>query len=57
MQHLTHTNGKGLQITKKRVQLMMENYKNKITFSVKNRNETEPGKNGTVAEITFEQEN
>lgn len=54
---LSKSNGKGLQITQKRVQLMMENYKNEITFSVRNQNETEPTKTGTIAEITFEQEN
>ncbi len=53
----TQSNGLGLQITQKRVDLLMENYKNKITFNLKNRSEIEKGKNGTVAEITFALEN
>ena len=53
----TQSNGLGLQITQKRVDLLMENYKNKITFNLKNRSEIEKGKTGTVAEITFALEN
>lgn len=53
----TQSNGKGLQITQKRVDLLMANYKNKITFDLKDRSEIEKGKTGTVAKITFALEN
>ncbi|WP_162304553.1 histidine kinase [Maribellus luteus] len=48
--------GKGLQITQKRVDLMMESFKNEILFKLINRAETEPGQTGTIAEIIFKLE-
>jgi len=47
------SNGKGLQITQKRIDLMMRNFKNDISFKLKDRAESETGQNGAIAEITF----
>ena len=49
----TLSNGLGLQITQKRIDLMMRNFKNDISFKLKDRSESETGQNGVIAEITF----
>ncbi len=51
------SNGKGLKMTQKRIDLMMENYKNEITFNLVDRLETSDNQSGTIAEIIFDIEN
>jgi LytS/YehU family sensor histidine kinase len=50
------SNGKGMQITRKRVDLMMAKYGHEIDFKVTNRKELDVSLCGTEVLITFETE-
>lgn len=50
------SNGKGMQITRKRAELMMEKYGHEIAFEVMNRKETDGNLTGTAVTITIETE-
>lgn len=50
------SNGKGMQITRKRAELMMEKYGHEILFEVMNRKETDGNLTGTAVTITIETE-
>ncbi|TKG94039.1 redoxin domain-containing protein [Puteibacter caeruleilacunae] len=50
------SNGKGLHITQRRVDLMMEKFKHDISIDLKDAKEIDPNEAGTVAEIIFELE-
>jgi len=52
----TGSNGKGMQITRKRVDLMMAKYGHEIDFNVINRKELDVSLGGTEVTITFETE-
>jgi hypothetical protein len=51
-----HSNGKGMQITQKRIDLMMAKYGKEIEFNVRNRKEADTALQGTEVTITFETE-
>ncbi|MBN2637003.1 MAG: histidine kinase, partial [Prolixibacteraceae bacterium] len=51
-----NSNGKGMQITRKRIDLMMAKYGHEIDFKVMNRKEIDASLTGTEVEITFETE-
>ena len=50
------SNGKGIQLTEKRINLMMAKYQNQINFKIENRGENEKDATGTRVEIIFETE-
>ncbi len=50
------SNGKGILLTKKRMELLMQKYQNEITFEVINRRQLDPSVEGTLVSITIETE-
>ena len=50
----TLLNGQGIALSKRRLEVMKETYQLEIGVDIKNKREADPGKNGTLVEITYE---
>ena len=54
--HSTQSNGKGMHLTQKRMDLMMQKYGKEITFEVNDRKQQDVSTNGTLVNINIETE-